>query len=261
MSSDFAAGATAGMMTDTIFYSLDSYKVMRQAGDKIQVNRLFRGLPFVLVSGSGPSFGIFFGIYGPIKSYLMKIFPDSHIPCSTAASIIGGTMSSIAGVPSDVIKKRVVLGVDSSAVIAFSNVIKVDGISGLFLGWRANLVKDIPFAALKLTLYEAVWNLYLKGYKHEFDHREPNIKESAIVGLISGGITGILTCPLDVVNTRIKSGELSHLGLIEAHVEVAKVNGIGALFRGLGPRVTIMSLGSLFFWSLFAKSKEFWSQI
>ena len=58
------------------------------------------------------------------------------------------------------IKKRIVLGVDSSAMNIVNQIIKVDGIGGLFLGWQANLVKDVPFAALKLTLYEGVWQLY-----------------------------------------------------------------------------------------------------
>ena len=251
------SGCLAGMFTECIFYSLDSYKVMKQAGTEIKISRLFNGLLPVLVTGSAPTFGIFFAIYENSKAFLLNnsIMSSNPVACASIASIIGGGVSSLAGVPSDVIKKRVVLN-DTSTSVVIQNIIKNEGVSGFFLGWRANLVKDVPFAALKLTLYEGVWNIYLNHYLKETKLRPPCPSESAVTGFVSGAVTAVLTCPLDVVNTKIKSGEYAHYSLVEAHVQVAKREGFNALFRGLGARMTILGLGSTVFWSLFAKVKE-----
>ena len=256
------SGCFAGVCTEVIFYSLDSYKVMKQAGTKVSLNRLFNGLLPVLVTGSAPTFGIFFAVYENTKAYLLNsgIISSNPVVCASIASIIGGGISSLAGVPSDVIKKRVVLG-DTSTSIVVKKILKTQGLGGFFLGWRANLVKDVPFAALKLTLYEGVWNVYLNHYLKEKTARPPCLSESAIVGFLSGAITGVVTCPLDVVNTKIKSGEYAEYSLIQAHVQVAKREGTVALFRGLGARVIILGFGSTIFWSLFAKCKETLNQI
>jgi hypothetical protein len=76
--------------------------------------------------------------------------------------------------------------------------------------------------------------------------------EAGLVGLLSGVLTAILTCPIDCVNTRIKSGEraLQNLSVTAAHFEIIKKDGVTALFRGLVPRSAILGLGSTVFWFL-----------
>ena len=57
------SGMFSGMITEVVFYSLDSYKVMKQAGnEKIRPSRLFKGIVPVLLTGSAPTFGIFFAV-------------------------------------------------------------------------------------------------------------------------------------------------------------------------------------------------------
>ncbi len=63
---------------------------------------------------------------------------------------------SATGIPSDVLKKRMVLtssAADPSFVAAMRAATR-RGIGGLFVGWQANLIKDVPFAAVKVALYE-----------------------------------------------------------------------------------------------------------
>jgi solute carrier family 25 S-adenosylmethionine transporter 26 len=80
--------------------------------------------------------------------------------------------------------------------------------------------------------------------------------ESGVVGLVAGTITSILTCPIDCVNTRIKSGELAKYNVVEAHKEIVRRNGVKALFRGLLPRTVILSLGSSVFWFWYNKLQD-----
>jgi solute carrier family 25 S-adenosylmethionine transporter 26 len=145
-----------------------------------------------------------------------------------------------------------VLGIDPNINTALRNVMKNGGFRGLFLGWQTNLMKDIPFAGLKISLYENIKSQYLLYSKKD----EVTAVESGVVGLVAGTITSILTCPIDCVNTRIKSGELAKYNVVEAHKEIVRRNGVKALFRGLLPRTVILSLGSSVFWFWYNKLQD-----
>jgi solute carrier family 25 (mitochondrial S-adenosylmethionine transporter), member 26 len=249
---DALAGGVAGAFTEIIFYAIDSAKVQTQAGEKLTISRLYRGAVPIAFSGSFPSIGVFFGVFTPAKEFLcgQNTYSGSGV---LAASVIAAIPSSLAGVPADVLKKRLVLGMEQSMAEAFAAVIKKDGFRGLFLGWRTNMIKDIPFAGLKLSLYEGISEFYLKTMRPQDEIPSLRPFEAAGVGLVSGTMTSILTCPIDCVNTRIKSGELAEYGVIAAHREILKRNGVRALFRGLVPRTIVLSLGSTVFWFLYAR--------
>ena len=82
------------------------------------------------------------------------------------------------------------------------------------------------------------------------------ISKAAIVGFGAGCATSILTMPLDNTNTRIKSGELAHFSITDAHLAIIKKDGAMALFRGVLPRTATIGLGSTFFWYWNAKISE-----
>ena len=117
-----------------------------------------------------------------------------------ATSGICAVPASIVAVPSDVLKKRVVLGLETDAKSAIRNIYNAGGVGGFFVGWRANVLKDVPFAAVKMCLYEGSVALYMRmrGYPPGTSVRS---LENAGLGMVSGAITGVMTCPLDVVNT------------------------------------------------------------
>jgi hypothetical protein len=156
------------------------------------------------------------------------------------------------------------------------------------VGWNINLARDIPFASIRMFLYESCSRLLLAAtepdhhliYKHpptsepafsalpstsplavpirpkrtNSDHL--TAPEAAVMGLVSGALTAVITQPIDCVNTRIKSGELAAFGVWSAHAEIVRRDGRLALFRGLVPRALIMGAGSTVFWYWFAKMRS-----
>jgi solute carrier family 25 (mitochondrial S-adenosylmethionine transporter), member 26 len=274
------SGAAAGVVTELIFYGLDTYKVMMQAGKPFNMSRLFKGAVPMALMGSAPSFGVFFAVYNPVKNVLENQLRGAHQGAATgagagvassmivlAASVAGGVPSSIVAVPADVLKKQLVLGKESMSLTeAARHILKMEGHAGFFRGWQANLIKDVPFAGIKMTLYEGIASLYMHfkpnharslaatGGRTSSSDLSP--MESAGVGLASGVATAILTCPIDCVNTRIKSGELARFSVVGAHLEIVRKDGITALFRGIAPRTVILGFGSTVFWWFFAKIKN-----
>jgi hypothetical protein len=253
---DALSGGFSGVLTELIFYSLDSFKVQLQAGEKIQISRLYRGALPIACCGSFPTFGVFFGIFHQCKQWFCHDGYTTH--GILLSSLLAAIPSSLVGVPADVLKKRLILGSEKNILEAARAALRTNGgIKGLFLGWEANLLRDVPFAGLKLSLYEGISYLYLKydnlqqqrgSESRRSETHELTSLEAAGIGLVCGPFTALLTNPLDCVNTRIKSGELASYNFISAHSEIVRRSGIRGLFRGLLPRTVILSLGSTVFW-------------
>lgn len=301
------AGAAAGASADMIVYGLDSYKVMKQ-GNRLnfQFSTIFRGIFGSALTGAAPSFGLFFAFYSPTKLLMEECLMRSYSTTAAAtdavdssgsknisvlpsmvASLVGGVPASLVAVPADVVKKEMMLkaatnGTHGNSFLNTTRYIaRSAGVQGLFTGWRVNLLRDIPFAGIKMTLYDVVTSVYLR-YLRPFvistsnsmgmiagagvvadasvDTRNSPLSpmESASVGFASGAVTGVVTCPLDVVNTRIKSGEFPpNHGIIRTHVDIIKLRGnenggVSALFRGVMPRIGVIGIGSTAFWYFYA---------
>jgi len=203
------ASAGAGITVDSVFYALDSFKTQLQSRQGAEQGQrrfglaefrgLFRGFLPVVASGSAPSFAVFFSLYEPLKAALQhtESAAAQNSAAVLAASGLCAIPASVVAVPSDVLKKRLVLGLEDDGRSAIRNIFQKRGVAGFFVGWRANVLKDVPFAAVKMCLYEGSSALYiaLKG------GGSINAVENAGLGLFTGAMTGVMTCPLDVVNT------------------------------------------------------------
>jgi Mitochondrial carrier protein len=78
---------------------------------------------------------------------------------------------------------------------------------------------------------------------------------ASICGTASGVSCAILTCPLDVVNNRIKaadssSGLHSSASIRTVARETLQKEGVRALFRGVLMRSIVLGIGSSIFWPI-----------
>lgn len=248
-----AGGATAGAVADAVLYGIDSSKVRAQTtpvAGATDFRVLYRGLGPTILLGSVPVFGCFFVFYAPIKSILQQRHAESLLPIASACCAIPAT---VIGVPADVVKKRLVLGMDSNAATAIRHVVAQDGIyRGLFAGWHVNLIRDIPFAFAKIGLYESFVCGYKKYIQKVPKQEKVSVIGSSICGVFSGVSCAILTCPLDVINTRIKADSTnSHSTSIrEVAREILERDGVKAFFRGVVFRSFVLGVGSSIFWPI-----------
>lgn len=97
------SGAIAGVISEILFYGIDSYKVMLQVSSKVADNNnrgnftasstpmssvfnLFRGAIPIAIMGSGPSFGVFFLCYSPLHDYFTRLTNDEPLSVLIASS-------------------------------------------------------------------------------------------------------------------------------------------------------------------------------
>ena len=138
---------------------------------------------------------------------------------------------------------------------AFSDIYKKRGVSGLYRGYGATLLRDVPFSALQFSIYENIKSYFVKEHC-EGDVNKLTAQHDMVAGAVSGSIAGILTTPLDVVKTFLQTqtpvprtavfleldaaenkGKAIHYnGIKSAFVGIYKQRGLRALFSGVSVR-------------------------
>lgn len=123
----------------------------------------------------------------------------------------GGTAARFSG-PGDVIK----------------TLVKEEGVASLFKGSAATLVRDAAGSLAYFSVYE--------GIKRGLTPENGQLSPFAVV--TGGGFAGMcnwaLAIPFDTVKSRIQSGAATG-GLVSVGRQMIKEEGVGALFKGVGP--------------------------
>jgi hypothetical protein len=84
---------------------------------------------------------------------------------------------------------------------AARTIIKEEGFSALFHGYKATIFRDLPFSALQFAFYEQ-GQTWARQWKKS---RDIGLPLELLTGASAGGLAGVITCPLDVVKTRIQT--------------------------------------------------------
>jgi hypothetical protein len=129
------------------------------------------------------------------------------------AGLIADVVASPVYVPSEVLKTRLQLqgrynnpyfqsGYNyRSTLHAFTSLIRYEGFGALFYGYKATLYRDVPFSALQFAFYEQEQKLA----RAWMGSRDIGLPLEIFTGASAGCMAGVITCPLDVVKTRIQT--------------------------------------------------------
>jgi hypothetical protein len=138
-------------------------------------------------------------------------------------------------VPKELITQRLQSGAAKGRSWQVLQIIKTDGLIGLYAGYAATLLRNLPAGVLSYSSFE-----YLKAFTLNKRNKESLTPgESVLCGALAGAISAALTTPLDVVKTRPMTrvstqGSRTVLGTMR---EVVAEEGLMGLSRGIGPRV------------------------
>lgn len=133
-----------------------------------------------------------------------------------------------------------------------------EGVLGFYRGFQATLQREIPFSCVQFPLYEALkWRLAR-------DEQSGIVIpwQAALCGSVAGGITALLTTPLDVIKTRtILSESLTQNKQYKSPLLACQLlfreGGLRALFAGALPRLTWISLGGFIFFGAYETCHSF----
>ena len=154
------SGAFAGLVTDMAMFPIEKLKIRLQAGGLSGIvgtplealRDLFANVWMVLYT-SPVYYGLYFGVYEPLKAYLIARNPDAENESAVLASI-GATWSMfLARVPAEVIKTRVMSNADASPLAAMRRLYNKAGLTGFYTGYFSLAFVEYPFNILEIGLY------------------------------------------------------------------------------------------------------------
>ncbi|KAF2161466.1 hypothetical protein M409DRAFT_69804 [Zasmidium cellare ATCC 36951] len=225
------AGGLGGTMGDMLMHSLDTVKT-RQQGDPHMPPKytsmgntyytIFRQEGFArgLYGGVTPAFVgsfvgtvIFFGCYESSKRMMIDNGVTPGLAYLTSG-FVADLAASPLYVPTEVLKTRLQLqgrfnnpfftsGYNyRSTMHALRTIYRVEGFGELFSGYKATLFRDLPFSALQFAFYEQEQKIAKEWVG---PGKEIGLPLEILTGASAGGMAGVLTCPMDVVKTRIQT--------------------------------------------------------
>ncbi|CAL6322939.1 unnamed protein product [Bathycoccus prasinos] len=192
------ATATAGEIQEQKPYEPTMNEIMGEGGfmslyDGLGPNLAKEGVPLTL----------YLGVYETVKLSLLDhtaFFNEHVILCYLLAGGCGEFIASLIRVPAEAVKSRTQTGATIPEAIQ-SNFKSARGRENIFKTWTVAVVRDIPFGAIQIALFESLKLVLTSQENAPFD---PNsLLGEAILGAC-GGIAGSLSVtPLDVVVTRL----------------------------------------------------------
>jgi len=259
------AGGVAGATGSAVLYPIDSAKTLRQSDPSAYssvrdalfqmlrsqnaLQRVYRGiLPAAL--GAIPSSALYFGAYESSKVALQKLMGEDttetgyrkRLFVHGLAAASGNVISSFVFVPKEVIKQQLQMRqAEGAARMTVRSIVHQKGLSGLYAGYGATLLRNIPSATIRFVLYE---ELKRKWATQQLDNGDPSSKKkytvkaagTVLAGAVAGSVSSFAMTPIDVVKTRIATGSCP-LGVRSCMLHVIKEVGWGGLYAGAGSRV------------------------
>eukprot|EP01132_Coremiostelium_polycephalum_P004505 gene4505-5618_t len=252
---NFVLGSVAGGIGAAAVYPIDLVKTRMQnqraveASKRIYNNswdcfkKVVRNEGFLgLYKGLGPQMvGVApeKAIKLTVNDLLRNLFEDKskgeiYFPLEVLAGGFAGMSQVCVTNPLEIVKIRLQVQSSGPKVSAIA-VIKELGISGLYKGAGACLLRDIPFSAIYFPTYAKMKTILA----------DENGKLGAGDLLLAGAIAGIpaasLVTPADVIKTRLqvkaKAGEQTYDGIRDCFVKIMREEGPKAFFKGCVARV------------------------
>lgn len=215
---------------------------------------LFRGLSSPLVGGALET-GVNYGIYESVLPQLNHLPDPIAIPISAATA--GFFLSWIVS-PAELIKCRLQLGAAdvvhsyTGPVDCIRQVVRSEGLRGLFRGVSGTLAREMPGNAVYFGSYKALREFLLPGKQQQQNNN--NIKQSGsnislwntlldatsaiTAGALSGMIMWATVLPIDVAKTRMQTawpGSARDVGIATQLRNMYREGGRRVLYAGLAP--------------------------
>mmetsp|Transcript_341 Transcript_341/g.681 ORF Transcript_341/g.681 Transcript_341/m.681 type:complete len:307 (+) Transcript_341:113-1033(+) len=262
----FVGGVFGGMTGVAASYPLDTVKVRMQTqamtgtyykgmGDCVStvwktegLNAFYRGIAAPM-SSYGIIKSITFGSYGNC----LDAFKKSRVANGTwtgehsmselfTAGCVGGAACTVVMAPNDRIKVQMQLSASEGrpfkgVVDCGKYIIQTNGVigdKGLFRGWTATAMRDIPGMSGYYVAYEAI--------KKAWAPWGANGKHTDLQNLTAGGLSGQLSWlpvyPMDVIKSRIQAragSENAYKGIGDAAKKMLAKEGIFVFYKGFAP--------------------------
>lgn len=221
----------------------------------------YRGIA-ALAMGSMPSSAGFFVVYEAAKERLKRLDAGrSPVAAHVLSAAIAEMSACVIRNPFEVVKQQVQLGLHESTAAGFQAVWRFGGFQGFFVGMGTSMLRDVPFAALQLSLWEWL-KLKLLGENQPSSGFSSFV--SAAAGMAAGAVAAVVTAPVDVAKTRLMTqepGTRQFRGFVDCLASMLRNEGLSAMFLGVKMRCLWVALGGGIFLGGYDAFKAWYSPL
>jgi hypothetical protein len=267
LSQKFIVGASAGILGTSIIYPIDLMKTQLQSttgqsfsstvSRVFRAGGLYRGFSACLI-GIAPEKAIKLAVNDGVRDYYIgqNEAQNTSKSITLQQEIIAGSSAGFlqlfVTVPYESVKIQMQMANTATAAHRDSafTVLKRMGPVGMYRGMTATLLRDVPFCLLFFPLYSNVKELQMKAYQptnqaglldsHDIIKKEP-FHVGLVAGIVSGGVSATLVTPADMLKTRIQQKMNGDQRFFEYATQVARKEGMAALFKGWQARVMVIA--------------------
>lgn len=167
-----------------------------------------------------------------LSDYIGKFSDNKLLNQSISGAIIGA--GEVVLLPLDVLKIQMQTNAQSLSNKTFSNIVKEQGF-GLYRGAGMTMMRNIPGS---FALFGG--NSFMKEKVFRLDNYNNSTFFQNFLSSTFGAFCSItVSSPMDVIKTRIQA-ETAKKSSIKLITDLVKNEGIGAFYRGLGPKLMIV---------------------
>ncbi|KAJ5815018.1 hypothetical protein N7474_006795 [Penicillium riverlandense] len=138
------------------------------------------------------------------------------------------------------------------------DIVRTEGMRGLFAGFGATAARDAPYAGLYVLFYEQLKRQFASiapTRSPSSDGTPPASMSSSSIHFVSGasaaGLATAITNPFDAVKTRLQLMPSKYGNMMRAVKLMIKEDGARSLFGGLGIRMARKALSSALAWTVY----------
>lgn len=241
------AGGLATVIGDAFMHPIDCIKTLQQSDEGMSLS-LGEAARHVMTTSGIPGFYKGLGAYvatdgvgGALKfaSYekLTKwcrtnlnegaVLSGALLACAALAFLA----SSLVLVPGEFLKQQLQMSHYVTVEAAIEGTLSKHGILGLYAGYDAVFLRDIPYTVLELGLYDV-----FKGIFQRSSNCSLRPWQEVVSAAVAGGITALATTPLDTIKTKLMVDSYD-AGFWDCFATTVETHGVGAVFAGSIARV------------------------
>ncbi|KAJ5730013.1 Mitochondrial glycine transporter [Penicillium malachiteum] len=142
-----------------------------------------------------------------------------------------------------------------SLVGAGRDIVRTEGVRGLFAGFGATAARDAPYAGLYVLIYEQLKRRFASMTTSPNDTIPQSAVSSSSIHFVSGamaaGLATAITNPFDAVKTRLQLMPAKYGNMLRAVRLMIHEDGMRSLFGGLGLRMTRKAISSALAWTVY----------
>ena len=187
---------------------------------------LYRGLTPIILTNM-PKVAIRFTSYNYVTN---NILTDNTSTNKFMAGLMAGTIEGIlVTTPAETLKTKLIIS-NKPFIKGTSDIIKNEGILSLGKGVVPTVMKSASNQAVRFTVYEKY-----KSEVKRITQQEITTYQSFLGGTLVGIISVLFNNPIDVVKTKIQSGQFDSMS--KCILNMYNENGIVTFYRGTVPRL------------------------